>query len=387
MPLAVRIGLFHAAIYIGTGVSSPYMPVWFRAQHLSGTAIGVLISAPMLVRIFSGPVLAVWADGFALRRTPLLMLGLGAGLTYAVIGLVVGFVPWLIAWVMASSLLATMAPLADVMTLRAARSGGFHYGWPRGIGSIAFVFGNVAMGALLSGHMPVIGVVAWTAAAGLLAGLAAPVLLPPMPVHEDGEVRHHHDRWRGVGDLVRNKPFMLAVTSAAAIQASHAFYYTFSAILWPRQGIPPVFVGILWGAGVTVEIAFMWWMEPWRRRVGPERLLMIGGAAAILRWTAFAFSPPLWVLFPLQALHALSFTAVFMGSLQLIERLAPREAASAAQTVASALSGGLVIGLATILSGPLFDAFGPFGYLAMSALAAAGVGGAVLVARRTKAPG
>ena len=68
MPLAVRIGLFHAAIYIGTGVSSPYMPVWFRAQHLSGTAIGVLISAPMLVRIFSGPVLAVWADGFALRR-------------------------------------------------------------------------------------------------------------------------------------------------------------------------------------------------------------------------------------------------------------------------------------------------------------------------------
>ena len=29
MSLPVRLGLFYSAIFVGTGASSPYMPVWF----------------------------------------------------------------------------------------------------------------------------------------------------------------------------------------------------------------------------------------------------------------------------------------------------------------------------------------------------------------------
>ena len=36
----------------------------------------------------------------------------------------------------------------------------------------------------------------------------------------------------------------------------------------------------------------------------------------MVRWTCLAMSPPLWLLLPMQALHALSFTATFMGTLQ-----------------------------------------------------------------------
>ena len=89
--------------------------------------------------------------------------------------------------------------------------------------------------------------------------------------------------------------------------------------------------GWLWGfvQASRVEVVFMWFMEPWRRRVGPELMLVLGGAGAMIRWTALAFSPPLWLLFPIQALHALSYTATFLASLRLIERLSPPESASA----------------------------------------------------------
>ena len=135
---------------------------------------------------------------------------------------------------------------------------------------------------------------------------------------------------------------------------------------------------------MATEIAFMWFCEPWRRRVGPERLVMLGGVAALVRWTAFAFSPPLWLLFPLQALHALSFAAVFMGGLKLIERTAPPGSASAAQTISSAFAGGLVIGLVTVGAGPLFDTFGALGYLSMSAVALVGLAGAWGLAREAR---
>jgi PPP family 3-phenylpropionic acid transporter len=131
---------------------------------------------------------------------------------------------------------------------------------------------------------------------------------------------------------------------------------------------------------VAAEVGFLWFMEPWRRRIGPERLVVLGGTGAVVRWTCLALSPPLWLLIPLQALHALSFTATFMGTLQLIERLAPPKSASGAQTLNAVLSGGVLIGLATMASGRLFDAVGAHGYLAMSVIAAAGLGGALCLA-------
>jgi PPP family 3-phenylpropionic acid transporter len=115
--------------------------------------------------------------------------------------------------------------------------------------------------------------------------------------------------------------------------------------------------------------------EPWRRRIGigPWSLLMVGSAAAILRWSVMALAPPLWLLWPLQALHALTFAATFLAGVQLVERLSPPGTHTAAQTLSSVLSAGVLIGLATAVSGPLYDRFGAGGYWAMAALAGAGL--------------
>lgn len=385
MPRALQLGLFYCAVFIGTGVSLPYMPLWFKAHGLTGAQIGLILAAPMLARIVVTPAMAVWADGFVLRRSPIILFGLGAGLFYALIGATQGFWIWLACWVAAASCLSTVLPLADVLAMKRARIEGFNYGHARGLGSVAFVAANVGMGALLAWVRPDL-ILVWTAVAAVGAGLAARVLLPPDPVHEGGERPGRRDRWRGISDLIRNRPFMLAVVATGLIQATHAFYYAFSAILWTAQGLPKATIGLLWATGVAVEVAFMWFLEPWRRRIGPERLVIIGGIAAVLRWTAYAASPPLWLLFPLQGLHALSFAAVFMASLQLIERSAPTHSASAAQTISSAFSGGLVIGLATLASGPLYDAVGPRGYLAMSGLALVGLVFALRLLRAGRAP-
>jgi PPP family 3-phenylpropionic acid transporter len=185
------------------------------------------------------------------------------------------------------------------------------------------------------------------------------------------------DRMAGLTGLLRDPAFMTAVVSAGLIQSAHAFYYSFSTLVWKQQGIPEDLTGLLWAVGVATEIVFMWFMEPWRRRVGPRNLLMLGGAAAVARWSALAFSPPLWLLFPLQLLHALSYAATFFASLLLVERLSSSRNASAAQAMNSALSGGVLSGLATIASGWLFDRTGAHGYLLMSAMCVIGLVGAV----------
>src|SRR6185437_922848 len=131
MPLTVRLGLFYGAIFIGTGVSSPYLPVWFAHHGLSGARIGLILSLPMIARAFTAPLLAVWADSFRLRRTALVVMAAGVTALYALMALPLGFAGWAVVWFAASSMYSTLSPLADVIVLARARRDGFNYGWPR----------------------------------------------------------------------------------------------------------------------------------------------------------------------------------------------------------------------------------------------------------------
>ncbi|MDY6923690.1 MAG: MFS transporter [Pseudomonadota bacterium] len=382
MTAAQRMALQYVLLFGATGVSLPFAGLWMRAQGLSGAEIGILLAAPMLARVVTGPLLAVWADGFRYRRTPIALMGLVMAVGYALAGLSDLYPARAIGWFVGATAMGALVPLTDVMTLRLAARLGFNFSLPRGAGSAAFVAANIAMGALLL-HGPADGVIVWLVVSSLGLAAVAAFVLPPESVAEGAAVAGL-ERFRGLGRLLVDPLFMTAIFAVGAVQAAHAFQYGFSAILWKTQGISEAVTGQLWAFGVVVEIALMWLFEPWRRRVGigPWSLLMVGSAAAVVRWSAMALAPPLWLLWPLQALHALTFAATFLAGLQIVERLTRPDSHTAAQTLSSVLSAGLLIGLATAASGPLYDRFGAGGYWAMAAMAAAGLIAAVPLRRR-----
>jgi PPP family 3-phenylpropionic acid transporter len=263
-----------------------------------------------------------------------------------------------------------------VIALREAGRLGFAYATPRGVGSAAYLFGNVAMGLVLTRTGPA-SVLIWTIGAAALTALFAAWFLPPTPVHHAPRetapsLTSLGGPFAGLGGLLREPSFLLALLAVGLIQATHGFYYSFSILIWRQQGLS-VWGGPLWGFAVGAEVLFMWFMEAFRRWLGPERLLIVGGLGALLRWLAFAFSPPLWALFPLQALHGVSFTATYLAGLRLIEQRSPAHSASAAQALNAALSSGVLTGVTTAASGPLYAAFGARGYLAMAVMAAIGI--------------
>ena len=368
-----RMALQYVLLFGANGVSLPFAGLWFRAQGFSGAEIGVLLAAPMLARLITGPAIAVWADGFRRRRSPIAILGLILGLGYAGAGLTEGV--WLqgFLWFVAATALAGLIPLSDVLSLQVARRHGFDFAWPRGCGSAAFVAANVLMGAILT-RGSADWVIVWIAVAGALVALTAATLLPSDPVTE-GPRTAGRERLAGLARLTVDPVFMTAVLAIGMVQATHGFYYGFSAIAWKAQGISATMTGVLWATSVVVEIAFMWWVEPWRNRrgIGPGTILTLGGVAAVIRWTALAFSPPLWMLWPLQALHALTFAATYLAGVQIIEKLAPPGGHTAAQTLNSVMAAGILLGLATLAAGPLYDRIGVLGYLAMTGLAAIGL--------------
>lgn len=368
-----RLSIYLSLTFAAAGAGMPFLPRWLEAERgLTGLEIGAVLSSASLVRIFLAPLIAAGIEGFKDRARPLPWLAAAAALGYAAMWMGQGFWALLAASFAASTLAAALTPLAEGAILRASSKGGLPYGVGRAMASAAFVIGNVAGGALVLRFGTEVAIL-WVVASYVTAALVGLALRSdPAPATAAG--LGFRARLRQIGALLGNPRYVLVIVGCGLIQSGHAFYYGFSTLVWSKQGIDASFAGALWALGVIVEIGFLAAL-PWvERRVRPEALVLAGAVAGVVRWLAMAAAPPIAVLFPLQALHALTFAAAHVGALRLVQRETPEHAAASGQMLYAALASGTLMGAGSIAAGALYDAFGAGGYVASAALALAGGG-------------
>jgi PPP family 3-phenylpropionic acid transporter len=370
---AARVTLLMSCLYSCTGITLVFLPRWLAGERaLTGAAIGALLALSQVARIVIGPAIAFWADGHADRRTPIRLLAPAALAAFAAFFFLAhGFAMLLLTGFVALTLMNAITPLVESAVLRATARGRVTYGFARGLGSVSFIISNVA-GGLLIARFGLDAVVVWVLVALAMVALTAWRARMPDPPRTAPHAHTLRARGEAVRALLRNRRFVTLIVSCGLIQAAHGFYYGFSTLVWRGQGISPETVGLLWAVGVSVEVAFLWNLRIFERRLSPEALILIGAAGGAVRWTLLGFGPTGALLWPLQAMHALSFAAAHVGAMRLLSREAPENAAAMAQTLYAALSSGLLLGGASLISGILYDRGGAHGYWAMSVLAALG---------------
>ncbi len=364
---APRLAGLYVGIFIMGGIQMPFFPVWLKAKGLDPGTIGMVLAAPIFVRIFAISLAARAADRRDAVRATIIAASWLAVAGFGLVGLSDGAIAILISYVLASLALTPVLPLAETYALKGLSARGRAYGPVRLWGSAAFIVGTFVAG-FASDTIPARHLIWLIVAASLISALASLALAPlstaAPPAAEPPSPRQH---------VLRDPAFIAVLAGSSLIQASHAVYYSFSALQWRGAGLDGTAIAALWALGVIAEIvlfAFSGRLPPFFQ---PVTLLMIGAAGAMLRWTAMAFTPPDAALPFLQLLHALSFGATHLGALGFVARHAPAGQGATAQGYLS-IAQGVAMAAATGLSGWLYGAFGSYAYAAM-ALAAV-IGGA-----------
>ena len=378
----VRATVLSCLFFAGFGCLVPFLPLWLEKVHgFSGAEIGVVLSIAGFSRAVAGPVTAAWADGRSDRRAPLFLLTgvLTAG--FLVLRFVDGFVA-----VFALILLLDIAywgllPVVETALLRLTRTGKPSYGMARGLASAAFVAGTTIVGLLndtMRSYWPI-----WAFMLVISAlMIASTKWMPREPVLARAERQEPFgDRLMAGLGMLRNPTFTLFIFAAGLIQASAAFLYTSGSLVWSnQQHLSSSTIALLWDIGVLAEVGFLMFLGNWTAaRFKPETLILVGGIGAVVRWTALAALPPVWLLIPLQLLHALSFATTFLGGMRFIQTIHGDDRAPTAQMIYMGLANAPTYAAAVLISGPLYDRVGAPGYLAMTAVALAGTVLAVLL--------
>jgi PPP family 3-phenylpropionic acid transporter len=277
-----------------------------------------------------------------------------------------GFAAIFLVSVLAAVFLSPVSPIAENFAMVESAKAGLDYGRQRLWASISFIVGTLVSGfalEVMATGTAVILIAASYVALGL-AGFVLPDVKPKMA----GGRRVTEARAGDVLRLFRSRVFVVFLLAVSIAQASHAMLYGFGSLHWEQLGISKGMIGVLWGIGVCAEVVFFYFSGRLIPRFAPILLIFIGCLFGVLRWTVTAFDPPLWLLVPLQTLHAATFALTHFGTLHFLMQNVPNSLRNSAQGLYTACSAGLFLMLATAAAGPLFDALAGRAYLAMTAM-------------------
>lgn len=365
-----------------SGVFLPFFGAFLAWRGLTPGQIGLLLSSALLLRAFTGPASGIIADAHNDRRSVMLVLYWIVFIGFGTLAFTTWPVLIFLAAIPAYVAYGAATPLLESVCVRLSERYNFDYGRVRIWASSAFVMMNVG-GGVSARWLGIYAVAPMLAMAGALC-IAATVMLPAPPARDPASalLPRLKKTLSETRELLASGVFLVFLLAVSFEQASHAFYYGYGGLHWRQLGYSETLIGIIWPLGVLTEIALFSQSLRVLRLFGPSRLILLGGLVCVVRWTILAFDPPLPLVIFAQFLHGGTFALAHLGAMFFILRAIPPRLAATAQSLYFVSAQGVMMGLATVVSGSFYETLGGRTYLLMTAMGAIAMGFTLLLARR-----
>lgn len=152
---------------------------------------------------------------------------------------------------------------------------------------------------------------------------------------------------------------------------SHIFMYIFFSLYLDSLGYSKTIIGMLWGFGVVVEIAWFFTQGRWLPLMPMTGWLTLASALMAGRMLVTASLPNvLWLLFAVQALHAITFAAHHSVSIALLSEFFPARTRARGQALYSVVGYGMSGVVAGLLGGLVSSYWGLYSVFWLSCLSA-----------------
>ena len=343
-----RFATFYFCYYAALGAYTPYIGRWIDALGHSGYVVGGMLGIWYGSRVIGPPL---WNWVLERTRNPGHWFFLGTVLTGVCFS---GFL-----WTQSVlQLFAVMTlfgliynaimPQFEAMTLAALGSRHQEYGRIRLWGSVGFLLVAASFGGLLdrlgSKAFP------W-----LSLPLFALLILAAWP-HRNDKPLEHSTSVADAGHLWRRPGVRRFLIVALLMQVSFGAFYVFYTLHLQKHGHSGIVIGILWGLGVSIEIAVFWMVPRLLARFGAPLLISACIAATVLRWIVTALVPESFVLMAAaQSLHALGFAVFHACCMRQMIEYFPGRRAAAGQSLLYGFSSGIGGVIGALLASLMWD--------------------------------
>ena len=359
-----------AAFFSSIGAFFPYIAVYYRSIGLAVEAVGLLLALQAAVSLAAAPMWGALVDQLGRVRGPLAVAAAGTALAATVLALTPDRLVVVIAVICLGVAGSGIVPMLDSRTVDLLGADRDRYGRARAWGSASFIVAALGVGTLIDLVGPR-GLFLVYVPATLVTGLAAWLLLAGPS--RAGRRLLRVTRAEVVG-LLRHRRLGLFLAGSILMWTSVAAVSTFLSIHLVGLGAPAQVVGVAWSLGALVEVPLMFSFHRIVRRVGPERLLVIGVLAFAARAAGFSIMPTIPLTLAVAPLGGVGYAFFYVGTVTYVARNAPARLQATAQGIFS----GTAFSVGTILGSTLGGQLGAL--LGLRGLFGVGAVGTVLAA-------
>lgn len=355
------------ALYVAIGALAPYLPIYYDSLGLGLDAIGLLSALYAAAAMLGAPLWGATADRFGSTRPILAVAAACATLAASALAVATGTAFIALAAVALALAMSGIMPILDAraLELTGGRSDYARFRvWGSGSFIVAVVLTGWATEWLGAGGMFAILVPALGATVLLGLGIRSRPTIAPLA------------RLTAVGSVLRSRPLVRFLVVVLITWTSSTTINAFFSIHLVEIGAPQSLVGVAWALGAAVEVPIMLAFPALVRRMGLERLLLVGTILFALRAAAIVVTRDPLVVTLSMLLHGGAFALFLVGGVMYVARRAPPGAAATAQGMLVAIVFGLAQVVGPSIGGLLAESVGlqvTFGLAGIGSLAAVGV--------------
>ena len=345
-----RIVSLYFTIFILVSLNTVYLPVWLNEViNLNTQQIGLLIGAVGFFKIFSNFLITKNIKTFRAKRFVTALLTFLIFCSFIFIALQKNIDVTLATFLSFFILLifAPLLPIIENINTSFNNSSFKDYGKLRISGSIAFCLGVFLVGSCLdefgTNSFPKLYIFF------SLFFLMSAFLIP------NEEERQKVKYKSNIIDLLKNKKFLLVIFGCGLVLASHAMYYSFSAIYWRNLEFSLFQIGLLWFWGVFAEIIFFLLIDKVKIRNIFFQAIIFVGIISSLRWIMTYFFTNFSLLVLIQSLHAFTFGLSHYLVIYYVHMNISENNKLLAISLYHALSSGTMMTILTIFAGFSFN--------------------------------
>jgi PPP family 3-phenylpropionic acid transporter len=364
----LRAAIYHFTVFGTNGVVSVYFGIWLTQRGISPDEIGVINAAPVLLMLAVNQLVGRIADRASDWRGVIIALSLLAGAVPIGLFFVSGFWGILAIWTLTIVPSLALVPVTDAATLRMTQRRGTNFATVRAWGTVGFMLSGVASG-------PIIGYFGDAAFVPLFLSLtlfraALSFQLPRFRAEPVvGATAHKH----GATALKQVlKPwFVVSLLGLGVLYSTNGAFGAFAALQWHSQGISEAMIGPLIGTMAAAEATMMFFWKRLNLKLSARHIIIFACCVAAFRWGAYAFEPPLPVLFALQLLHSVTFAMGYLGGIYFIANWTSEHIAAEAQGFSYVMQQTMSV-VALLGMGAAYGALGHWAWLVLGGYALCG---------------
>jgi len=350
-PIYLTPKLYYFCHFAAMAAFTPFLALYYREMGLGEQSIGLLTGMPPLLTLVVAPLWGALADATQ-RHQRLLILALGGLWSTILLFSLVRNPFWLVPLVICYALFnAPIIPLVDNTVLAILGERKAIYGRLRLWGALGWGVAGSSIGLLIERFGLSWG---FYGALFFLAGclLAAQRL-------QIQQVQIGQPFWQGVRFFVSSKPWLVFLITLFINGAAAGVGNNFLFLYLDELGASRTLMGLTLFVATVSEIPIFFFGDRLLNRLGARGLIFFSLGATVVRMLCYALMPSAYYVLPIQLLHGLTFSAMWVAGVSYANRAAPPGMGATAQGLLSGVSMGLAGAAGAVIGGYLYGTIGP----------------------------